>query len=79
MVRSQYFLQKIQRLVLKNETHETDVVYFRDFNIWVDDIRNNIAQNFLRLLINFKLVKFVSKPKYNSSHTLDLVITINHH
>ena len=49
------------------------------FNIWVDDIRNSDAQNFLRLLNDFCLVNFVNKPTYNSGHILYLVITKNHH
>ena len=46
-----------------------------DFNIWVDDIRNNGAENFLRFLNNFGLVNLVNKPTYNSGHPLDSVIT----
>ena len=73
------FLQEIESLILESEINEADVIYLGDFNIWVDDIRNNDAQNFLRLLNNFSLVNLVNKPTYNSGHTLDLVITKNHH
>ena len=55
------------------------VIYWSDFNIWFDDIRNNDAQNFLRLLNNVSLVNLGNKPTYNSGHTLDLVITKRHH
>ena len=46
-----------------------------DLNIWVDDIGNNYAQNFLRLQNKFSIVNLVNEPTYNSGHTLDLVIT----
>ena len=59
-----------------NETH---VNQLGGFNIWVDDIRNNDAQKFLRLLKNFSVFNLVNKPTYNSGHTLDLFITRNHH
>ena len=57
--------------------NESDVSYLGDFNIWVEDIRNNDAQNFLRLLTNFSLVNLLNKLTYNSGHTLDLSITKN--
>ena len=73
------FLQEIESLILESELHEGDVLYLGDFNIWVDGIGNNEAQNFLRLLDNFSLVNLINEPTYNSGHTLDLVITENHH
>ena len=73
------FLQEIESHVLVSEINEADVIYLGDFNIWVDDIGNNEAQNFLRLLDNFSLVDLVNEPTYNSGHTSDLVITKNHH
>ena len=69
------FLQEIGSLILESEINETDVIYLSDFNIWVDDVGNNDAQNLLRLLDNFSLVNLVNEPTYNSGHTLDLVIT----
>ena len=55
------------------------MIHLGVFKIWVDDIRNNDYQNFLRLLNNFSLVNIVNKPTYNSGHTLDLFITKYHH
>ena len=68
------FLQEIEGLILEREINEADVIYLGDFNIWVDDIRNNDAQNYLRLLNNFSLVNLVNKHTYKSGHTLDLVV-----
>ena len=68
------FIQEIYNLVLENETQEADGIFLGDFNICVDDIRNNDAQKILRLQNNLCLVTIVDKPTYNSSHTLDLVI-----
>ena len=72
-------MQEIESLTLESEINEADVIYLGDFNIWVDDMGNNDAQNFLRLLVSFSLVNLVNEPTYNSGHTLDLVITKNHH
>ena len=47
------FLQNIESLILESEINETNVIYLGDFNICVDDIRNNDAQNLLRLLNKF--------------------------
>ena len=73
------FLQEIESLILESEINDVDVIYLGDFNILVDDIGNNEAQNFLRLLDNFSILNLVNEPTYNSGHTLDLVITKNHH
>ena len=73
------FLQENESLILESELNEVDVIYLGDFNILVDDIGNNEAQNFLRLLDNFSILNLVNEPTYNSGHTLDLVITKNHH
>ena len=73
------FLQETESLILESEINEADVIYLGDLNIWVDDVRNNDAQNFLRLLNTFRLVNLVNEPMHNSGHTLDLVITKNHH
>ena len=69
MVISHYFLHEIESLFLESEINEADVIYLCDFNIWVDDIGNNGARNFLRLLDNFVLVNLVIEPTYNSGHT----------
>ena len=79
MVNFSLFLQEIESLILGSELNEANEIYLENFNIWVDDIRNNDAQNFLRLLNNFSLVNLVNKPTYNSGQTSDLVITKNHH
>ena len=73
------FLQEIESLILGSEINEADVIYMGDYKIWVDDIRNNDAQSFLRLLNNFSIGILVNKPIYNSGHTLDLVIIKSHH
>ena len=73
------FMQKIENFVLYSEMNKADVIYLGDFNIWIDDIRNKNAENFLRLLNNFNLVNFINKPMYNSGHISDLVITKNYH
>ena len=69
------FLLEIESLISENAISEADVIYLGIFNIWVDDVRNNGAENFLRLLNSFSLVNLVNKPTYNSIHTLDLEIT----
>ena len=51
-----FFLQEFESLVLENEINEADVIYLGHFNICVDDILNNYAQNSLRVLNNFTLV-----------------------
>ena len=73
------FLQEIESLTLHSEIHEADVIYLGDFNICVDDFKNNGAHNFLRLLNNFSLVTLVNEPAFNSGHTLNFVITKNYH
>ena len=75
---SLYSCRKL-KVLFYSEINRADLIYMGDFNIWVDDIRNNDAQNFLRLLNKFSLVNLVNKPTYNSGHTLDLVITKSHH
>ena len=72
-------MQEIESLILQSEIIEADVFYLGDFNIWLDGIRNNVAQNFLRIPNNFSLVNLVSKPTINCGNILDLVITKNHH
>ena len=69
----------MESLILESEIKEADVIYQGDLNIWVDDIRNDDAQNFLKLLNKFSLVNLVNKPTYNSDYTLDLVNTKSHH
>ena len=49
------FLQEIENFILESEINEADIIYWGGFKIWVGDIRNNHAQNFLRLLNNFSL------------------------
>ena len=61
--------------MLESEINEADVSCLGDFNICVDDIKDNDAQNFLRSLNNFSLDDLVNKPTYNSGQTLDKVIT----
>ena len=73
------FSQEIESLVLESEISEADVIYLGDFNIWVDNIENNVAQNFLSFLNNFSLVNLVIKLTYDSGHTLHFVITKNYH
>ena len=41
------FLQELKCFILEHEINEAEVIYLDDFNIWVDDTRNNDAQNFL--------------------------------
>ena len=72
-------MHEIENLILKGVINEADVIYWGDFNIWVDDIRSNVAQNFFRLLNKFSLVNLVTKHTYNSGHNLALVITKIHH
>ena len=45
----------------------------------LDDIRNDVAQKFVRLLTVSSLGNLVNKPTYNSGHPLHLVNTKNHH
>ena len=61
------------------ELNEADLINMGDFNILVDGIGCNDAQNLLRLLNNFSLVKFVNKLTYNSGHILDFFVTKNSH
>ena len=72
---SSTFLQEIQSLILDNETHQTNVIYLGDFNMWVDDNSSNDALGFLELLDTFNLKNYVNEPTCRSGHTLDLVIT----
>ena len=65
------FLQEIQSLISEIVINETDVIYWGDFNIWVDDIINDDAKNFLILRNNLSLVNLVNMPTYISGHTLD--------
>ena len=50
------FLQEIKSFILESEINEADVIYLGDLKIWVHDIQNNEALNFLRLLDNLALV-----------------------
>ena len=62
------FLQKIGSLILESEINEADVIYLGNFNIWIEDIRNSDAQNFLRIINIFSLINLINKPTYNSGH-----------
>ena len=57
--------------------NEAVVIYLGKFNIRVNDVESNDAQNFLRKLKYFSIFNSINKPKYNSGHTLDLVNTNN--
>ena len=74
-----FFLQEIESLIFDSEISEADVIYLGDFNTWVDDIRYNDAQNFLRILNYLSHGNLVNESTYNSGHTLDLAVTKNHH
>ena len=39
-------LQEIESLIVDNRIKKANLVYLDDFNMWVDDIRNNDAQIF---------------------------------
>ena len=47
------FLQEFENLILESGINEADAINLGDFNICVDNFRNNDAQNFLRLLNNY--------------------------
>ena len=79
MVFALYSCRILKVLSKRVKENESDLNYLGDFNIWVDNIRNYVAQKFLRLLNSFSLVNLVNKLTYNSGHTLDSVITKSHH
>ena len=46
-----------------------------DFNLHLDDLRDNDTKKFMDLLETFSLSQHVSGPTHLSGHTFDLIIT----
>ena len=46
-----------------------------DFNLHLDDLRDNDTKKFMDLLETFSLSQHVSGPNNLSGHTLDLIVT----
>ena len=51
------------------------LVFSGDFNLHLDDLRDNNAKKFMDLLETFSLSQHVSCPTHLSGHTLDVIIT----
>ena len=65
------FSQFLENVVMCPEA----LVISGDFNLHLDDLRDNDTKKFMDLLETFNLSQHVSGPTHLSGHTLDLIIT----
>ena len=65
------FSQFLENVVMCPEA----LVISGDFNLHLDDLRDNDTKKFMDLLETFSLSQHVSGPTHLSGHTLDLIIT----
>ena len=68
------FLQEFQDLLSTAMATAHEFIITGDFNIHVDDPKDNNAKNFLSILAATNLHQLVNFPTHNKGHTLDLVI-----
>ena len=55
--------------------HNAEVVIVGDFNIHLDELHDNNAKQFQKLLLSYGLQQHVSQPTHKHGHWLDLIIT----